>query len=208
MSKTATTLACVTVVFLLSGEAGAFSINPLLRRNVATSLHALQDVELHEDSFSPSRRGFVGSLLAGSTSAGIFRLTTSSANAATTNQLDTNKSQQSGNVVATTPAATPSKPESTSAKPAGVTKPSSMKTPSQNAASTKPAASTEKSSPVGKIALANPGNVKNCSDFKDYAEAKAWYDKYFPLYGDVGKLDGDNDGVPCESLKGAPRKKK
>jgi len=51
----------------------------------------------------------------------------------------------------------------------------------------------------------NPGDTKNCSDFANYAEAKAWFDTYFPLYGDIAKLDNNNDGIPCESLKGAPK---
>lgn len=46
----------------------------------------------------------------------------------------------------------------------------------------------------------NPGNSKNCSDFRTYAEANAWFRKYFPYYGDVAKLDADNDGIPCETL--------
>ena len=50
----------------------------------------------------------------------------------------------------------------------------------------------------------NPGDTKNCSDFLNYAEAKSWFDTYFPLYGDVARLDGDNDGEPCESLSGKP----
>ena len=50
----------------------------------------------------------------------------------------------------------------------------------------------------------NPGNSKNCSDFSTYTEAKTWFDTYFPHYGDVAKLDGDNDGEPCESLPGGP----
>ena len=50
----------------------------------------------------------------------------------------------------------------------------------------------------------NPGNTMNCSDFSTYAEAKAWFDTYFPYYGDVARLDGDNDGEPCESLPGGP----
>ena len=50
----------------------------------------------------------------------------------------------------------------------------------------------------------NPGDTKNCSDFLNYAEAKSWFDTYFPLYGDVARLDGDNDGEPCESLPGGP----
>jgi len=49
---------------------------------------------------------------------------------------------------------------------------------------------------------ANPGDVKNCSDFGTYAEAKAWFDTYFVYYGDVAKLDGNKDGVPCEALPG------
>lgn len=47
---------------------------------------------------------------------------------------------------------------------------------------------------------ANPGDSKNCADFGSFAEAKRWFDKYSPFYGDVAKLDGDGDGVPCESL--------
>jgi len=53
---------------------------------------------------------------------------------------------------------------------------------------------------AGSAASGNPGDVKNCKDFKTYAEAKAWFDSYFPLYGDIAKLDGDGDGKPCESL--------
>ena len=51
----------------------------------------------------------------------------------------------------------------------------------------------------------NPGNTKNCGDFANYAEAKAWFDTYFPLYGDVAELDADDDGIPCETLSGAPK---
>jgi len=51
---------------------------------------------------------------------------------------------------------------------------------------------------------ANPGDSKNCSDFKTYAEAKAWFDTYFPYYGDVAHLDANGDGRPCESLPGGP----
>ena len=57
---------------------------------------------------------------------------------------------------------------------------------------------------IASDAPANPGNSKNCGDFPNYAQAKAWYDTYFPYYGDVARLDGDNDGEPCESLPGAP----
>ena len=49
-----------------------------------------------------------------------------------------------------------------------------------------------------------PGDTKNCSDFETYQEAKAWFDIYFPYYGDVAGLDRDNDKEPCESLPGGP----
>ncbi|MGB3730963.1 GmrSD restriction endonuclease domain-containing protein [Microbacterium sp.] len=51
---------------------------------------------------------------------------------------------------------------------------------------------------------ANPGDTKNCGDFATYSEAKVWFDTYFPYYGDIAKLDGDNNGIPCENLVGAP----
>ena len=50
----------------------------------------------------------------------------------------------------------------------------------------------------------NPGDTKNCADFTTWADAQAWFDTYFPHYGDVAGLDGDGDGVACESLPGAP----
>ena len=50
----------------------------------------------------------------------------------------------------------------------------------------------------------NPGDSKNCSDFATYAQAKAWFDKYYPYYGDVAGLDSDGDRKPCETLPGAP----
>jgi len=46
----------------------------------------------------------------------------------------------------------------------------------------------------------NPGDSVNCGDFTTQALAQAWFDKYFPYYGDVAKLDADGDGVACESL--------
>lgn len=46
----------------------------------------------------------------------------------------------------------------------------------------------------------NPGDTKNCSDFATQAAAQAWFDTYFPSYGDVAKLDGNGDGIACESL--------
>ena len=41
----------------------------------------------------------------------------------------------------------------------------------------------------------------NCSDFSTHAEAQACYKRCKGLgYGDVFRLDGDNDGIACESL--------
>uniref|UniRef100_A0A7S4TA81 Excalibur calcium-binding domain-containing protein n=1 Tax=Ditylum brightwellii TaxID=49249 RepID=A0A7S4TA81_9STRA len=59
---------------------------------------------------------------------------------------------------------------------------------------------TKTTNTMKKQNMENPGDVKNCKDFNTYNEAKAWYDTYFDLYGDVAKLDGDGDGIPCESL--------
>ena len=66
-----------------------------------------------------------------------------------------------------------------------------------------PLTDTKKGNGGGTAAsIPNPGDSKNCADFGTYEEAKEWYDKYFPLYGDVARLDGNNDGIPCESLRG------
>ena len=54
------------------------------------------------------------------------------------------------------------------------------------------------------ILINNPGDSKNCGDFADYAEAKAWFDTYYEYYGDVANLDSDDDLEPCESLPGGP----
>ena len=51
--------------------------------------------------------------------------------------------------------------------------------------------------PVG-----NPGDSKNCTDFRSWGEAQAWFLKYYPLYGDIAKLDGNNDMDACENLPG------
>lgn len=46
----------------------------------------------------------------------------------------------------------------------------------------------------------NPGDAVNCVDFRTQGDAQQWFDSYFPFFGDVGLLDEDGDGVPCESL--------
>jgi hypothetical protein len=49
----------------------------------------------------------------------------------------------------------------------------------------------------------NPGDTKNCTDFSTWRAAQNWFDTYYPYYGDVAKLDQDNDRIACESLPGA-----
>ncbi len=45
------------------------------------------------------------------------------------------------------------------------------------------------------------GSDLNCSDFQAQAEAQACFDYCRSRgYGDVFRLDGDNDGIACESL--------
>ncbi|MEU4740962.1 hypothetical protein AB0G02_10935 [Actinosynnema sp. NPDC023658] len=49
-------------------------------------------------------------------------------------------------------------------------------------------------------APSNPGNSVDCSNFATQRDAQAWFDLYYPYYGDVADLDGDHDGRACESL--------
>ena len=45
-----------------------------------------------------------------------------------------------------------------------------------------------------------PSGTKRCSDFRDFEDAKRWYDAFYVQYGDVNKLDSDGNGVPCDGL--------
>lgn len=58
--------------------------------------------------------------------------------------------------------------------------------------------------PPGPKVPPNPGDSKNCSDFRTWREAQDWFEYYYPYYGDVSRLDGNKDGIACESLPGAP----
>jgi hypothetical protein len=58
--------------------------------------------------------------------------------------------------------------------------------------------------PVGAGALDDPGNSKNCDDFATWFDAQSWFETFFPSFGDVARLDADEDGIACESLPGAP----
>ncbi len=54
--------------------------------------------------------------------------------------------------------------------------------------------------PSAPAAPARPADV-DCADFTSQAAAQAFYNRYFPYYGDFARLDGtDNDGRVCESL--------
>jgi hypothetical protein len=92
-------------------------------------------------------------------------------------------------------------PTTTTVAPTTTTVPTTTSTPTPAPATT---TSPPTQSPTTSAQVGNPGDAKNCGDFATYAEAKAWYDTYFPAYGDVAHLDGDGDGIPCESLPGAP----
>jgi hypothetical protein len=44
-------------------------------------------------------------------------------------------------------------------------------------------------------------NVYNCADFNTYEKALEAFVYCGGMYDDVHHLDGDNDGIPCESLR-------
>jgi hypothetical protein len=50
------------------------------------------------------------------------------------------------------------------------------------------------------VALTNPGDTKNCSDFATWDAANRWFWTYYPSFGDIGGLDSNNDLIPCETL--------
>lgn len=56
----------------------------------------------------------------------------------------------------------------------------------------------------GPVGPSNPGDSVNCGDFATWREAQDWFETYYADYGDVARLDGDNDMVACESRPGAP----
>ncbi|WP_427117764.1 excalibur calcium-binding domain-containing protein [Pseudarthrobacter scleromae] len=41
---------------------------------------------------------------------------------------------------------------------------------------------------------------KDCSDFATQAQAQAWFNTYYPYYGDFAMLDSDGDLIACEYL--------
>lgn len=65
-----------------------------------------------------------------------------------------------------------------------------------------PTTTTSTTTTIGKPS--SPGDSKNCGDFSTWRQAQDWFEFYYPHYGDIARLDGDNDGIACESLPGAP----
>jgi Excalibur calcium-binding domain len=114
----------------------------------------------------------------------------------------------------TTEASTTTKATTTSEAPTTVapttvaptTAPAATTPPATHPPATHPPATAPPpaSLPATQGGPADPGDTKNCSDFASYSQAKAWFDTYFARYGDVAGLDADHDGIPCESLPGAP----
>ncbi|SFS15638.1 Excalibur calcium-binding domain-containing protein [Agrococcus baldri] len=52
-----------------------------------------------------------------------------------------------------------------------------------------------------------PSSGVNCSDFRTWAAAQAWFLYWYPSLGDVAGLDRNNDMIACESLPGSPGSK-
>jgi hypothetical protein len=52
----------------------------------------------------------------------------------------------------------------------------------------------------GMIPPPNPGDTVGCSDFETYEDSLRYYERYFPYYGDVARLDRNGDGIPCPKL--------
>ncbi|GAB3141738.1 hypothetical protein [Marisediminicola antarctica] len=42
--------------------------------------------------------------------------------------------------------------------------------------------------------------TKNCGKFATWQEVQAWFDTYYPHYGNVAWLEFDNDRDACERL--------
>ena len=67
-----------------------------------------------------------------------------------------------------------------------------------------PARTLDTRTGLGTPAPTHPGDVRDCGDFATWAAANDYFWTYLPSYGDVARLDSDDDQVPCEGLAGAP----
>lgn len=57
-----------------------------------------------------------------------------------------------------------------------------------------------KDPPPNPTPLSRAKKLPICADFISYEDALRWYERYFPFYGDVARLDRDSDGIPCSGL--------
>jgi len=94
----------------------------------------------------------------------------------------------------------PASTTTTTRAPTTTTAPATTTTQAATTTTTAATTTTQAPTTTTTAAPANPGDSKNCSDFSTHAAAQAWFDKYFPYYGDIAKLDADHDGIACESL--------
>lgn len=107
----------------------------------------------------------------------------------------------------TAPPTTTTTVEATTTTTTAVTTTSQATTTTARATTTSTARATTTSQATTTTASAapsNPGDSKNCGDFSTWRAAQDWFDLHFPHYGDVARLDADDDGIACESLPGAP----
>ena len=59
---------------------------------------------------------------------------------------------------------------------------------------------TPTATPVAPAVCSCSGNLYNCADFSSHAAAQACYEYCWNVVGyDIHRLDGDDDGVACES---------
>jgi len=107
-------------------------------------------------------------------------------------------------VTTTSTSTTTTSTTSTSTTTTSTTTTSTTTTSTTTTSTTTTSTTTSTTTTIPSNQPANPGDSKNCGDFSTYAEAKEWFDRYYPYYGDIAKLDRDDDLEPCESLPGAP----
>jgi hypothetical protein len=94
-----------------------------------------------------------------------------------------------------------SKPEPTPA-PAPTPSPSPQTTQTTVTQNPTPAPQPQ---PNPSFAYDHSGNNYNCGDFTTWAQANQALQESIQVRGyDIHRLDGDSDGIPCESLPGAP----
>ena len=129
--------------------------------------------------------------------------TTAAATTSTTEATSTTAAVTTTVAPTTTAAATTSTTEATSTTAAVTTTvaPTTTSTTTTSTTTTSTTTTTTTTAaPTTTTIPPNPSDSKNCSDFSTHNRAQAWFDTYFPYYGDVARLDSDNDGVACESL--------